>query len=719
MKTYALQTFVLTIFICTRAAFARDFAGDVALVGEAQAQALEQAREMLGQTQNPAMHDALQNSIKEMERTELLLADAKKSPDKLNAAITAEESAYQGLLKIIPHDFSVSRSRSGRGRSGGRAGQPRSGQMDQLELANDDNRYENERQATAAQTPQQKEQLQISERLKQLAQRQQDLNDRLKELQTALAEARTDQEREEIKRQLKRLSDEERQTLADVDELRQSMDQSPNAASMSKAREQLDKTRADTQRASEELQNQSVSQALAAGARAQQGMQELRDSMRNQASSQFGQQMRRLRAEARDLANQEEKIGTNIESLANPDRKSLDDSAPRKQLIQDMDRQQSALTNLLGGMKDVSEQAETAEPLLSEQLYDTLRRASQMRNENLFQTGEQLIDHGLVSQAGDAEAQLRKNLNEIREKVERAAQSVIGSEAEALRYAQKELDDLSAQVEHELPDAGTNSARGASTKADGKGTNSMSAAQAGGGDRQASSPNSEQRGSTASETASAENSDAGTQPNGGDQQASNPNSGKAGSERGSSQGQANSTGGSQPNGEGRRASNANSGQGETAQASENPGNGGGGADRLREAAREFGGATSGGANVGGGRGGLGLNGPITGSQFVNWSDRMRDVEQVIDNPELRNRLAEVRERVAAYRAEYRHRGQKPDPEALRQQVVAPMADVRNQLQDDLARLANSKSLVPLDHDPVPENFSEMVRKYYEKLGGGQ
>jgi hypothetical protein len=27
--------------------------------------------------------------------------------------------------------------------------------------------------------------------------------------------------------------------------------------------------------------------------------------------------------------------------------------------------------------------------------------------------------------------------------------------------------------------------------------------------------------------------------------------------------------------------------------------------------------------------------------------------------------------------------------------------------------------VPLDHDPVPDNYSELVRKYYEKLGGGQ
>lgn len=98
---------------------------------------------------------------------------------------------------------------------------------------------------------------------------------------------------------------------------------------------------------------------------------------------------------------------------------------------------------------------------------------------------------------------------------------------------------------------------------------------------------------------------------------------------------------------------------------------------------------------------------------------MREVEQVVDAPDLRNRLAEARERVAASRADYRRRGQKPDAEALRTQVLAPMAEVQARLQEDLARLANVKSLVPLDHDPVPEKYSEMVRQYYEKLGGGQ
>jgi hypothetical protein len=684
MRKQAVQTFVFTVIFCGRALFARDYATDIASVSEAQAQALEQAQQLLAQTQNPTSREALQKAIKEMQHAELMLADAKNAPEKLGAAVAAEQSAYQDFLKIVPHEFQVSKS-GGRGRSGGRAGQPRSGQIDQLELTSEDQRYETERQATAAATPQQREQLEIADRLKQLAQRQQDLNDRLKELQTALAEARTEQEREDIQRQLKRLSDEEHQMLSDVDDLKQTLDRSPNAASLSKARQQLDQARSDTQRASQELQDKSVSQALAAGARAQQGMQEMRQDLKNQASSQFGGQMRQLRSQARDLANQEEKIGKTLESLDNPDRKSLDDSAQRQKLVQQMAQQESGLTNLLGEMQNLSEQAETGEPLLSQQLYDTLRRASQMRNENLLETGEKLVDHGLVSQATPVEQTVRTNLNELREKVERAAQSVLGNETDALRYAQKELDDLSRQVAREAAGAGTNSAQGAAGAQRGAGTNSPS----------------------------------GTQPGNGSQEASNQNSGQAGSQRGSTPGEkggaANATAGTQA-GNGGQQPGENSAQGGSEQGGSN-GQAGGDGDRLREVARQFGGANTSG---GGGAGGLGgFNGPITGNQFVNWSDRMREVEQVVDSPDLRNRLAEARERVAAYRGDFRRRGQKPDPNALRTQVLAPMAEVQTRLQEDLARLANSKSLVPLDHDPVPENYSEMVRQYYEKLGGGQ
>src|SRR5205085_11177304 len=95
--------------------------------------------------------------------------------------------------------------RSQRGGAGG--GERMQRELDQLELKEAENRYEMQSQAAPQQNPEQREQLQVLNRLKELAQRQQDLNERVKELQTALQEAKTDEEREEVRRRLKRLRD--------------------------------------------------------------------------------------------------------------------------------------------------------------------------------------------------------------------------------------------------------------------------------------------------------------------------------------------------------------------------------------------------------------------------------------------------------------------------------------------------------------------------------
>jgi hypothetical protein len=725
------------------------YASDVAVVHDAQEQALDQARQMLEEGENLRDRSALETAIKEMERAQSALEQAKKSPDKLPAALAAEQAAYQALLKVTPREYRMTRSRSG-GQSGS-AGQANQRQLDQLEMQREENRYETERQAAAPPNAQQREQLQTADRLKELAQRQQDLNERLRELQNALQSARTDQEREDIQRQLKRLRDEERQMLANVDELRQQLAQSPNASSQAETRQQLDQTRSDMERAAQEMERESASQALAAGTRAQQSMQNLREDLRRQTASQFTEQMRQLRNEARELTRQQDEIARGLESLNNAEHQSLDDSAQRQQIVQQMARQQGNLTNLLAGMRNVTEQAETTEPLLSQKLYDTLRRADQMHTDNLLDMGTQLVDHGFLPQASRVERSARTNITELAQSVERAAESVLGSEAEALRYAQKELDDLARQVEREMAGAGTNAAAlaaGGNSGADGQSNRLARAA------GNASAGNASGNQST-NATAGASGRSAGSES----QRAGNGSQGQERGERNSASaaqsgdrgGQANGAGSngeqasgeSQQNGQGEAAAGNNAGSGNRGgntqqQADNNSSSQQADSSQPRQAgqARNGGGANVGGGADGGARGGgdglrrfaeqLGRGnraaddgGPITGNGFVNWSDRLRDVEQVLDSQDLRNQLTTVRERVAVFRGEYRDRGRMPDGEVVRQQILAPLTQVRVWVQEELTRRQNADSLVPLDRDPVPENYSELVRKYYEKLGSAQ
>jgi hypothetical protein len=703
MKT-CLKVLVLTALFCSFALDAADQPSDLATVEEAQAQALAQARQALEQTESPQAQSALQAAIKEMERAKAALDKAKDAPGEFPAALAAEQAAYQALLKMIPHDYRVSNSRN-RSRSG-RAGQPSRGQLDQLEMTSEENRYETERQATAAPNEKQRQQLEIADKLKNLAQRQQDLNDRLRELQTALQEARTDAQREDIRRQLKRLQDEERQMLADVDELRQQMNQSPSSDSMSKARQQLDQTRSDTQRAAEQIGEESVSQALASGTRAQQGLQNLREDMRRQTSSQFSEQMRQLRSQARDLDRQEADIARGLESLAHPEQKTLDDEAQRQQLIQQMTRQQSGLTNLLGDMEKLTEQAESTEPLLAQQLYDTMRRAAQMHTDNLLDIGEQLVRRGLLSQAAGPERTARQNIGELRQRVEHAAESILGNETEALRFAEKELDDLSAQVQQDDAAAGLTNTPGQNTNSAGQNAASQNASAKG----SSQSPNgTSQNASASTQSGKANSQNANDSGQNGDATAQNASA--TGQNRGASGQNGNRPGQNARGGDQQEAANSS---GETAN-----GNGGGdGIDRLRQMVQQLGGGGGGGAN-GGAHGIGGRNGPVTGNDYSSWTERVRDVEQVLDASDMRNQLATVRERVGALRAEFRHNGKKPDAQTIQTQVLQPMTEVRAWLRDELARREDANSLVPLDHDPVPEHYSDLVRQYYEKLGGGQ
>jgi hypothetical protein len=109
-------------------------------------------------------------------------------------------------------------------------------------------------------------------------------------------------------------------------------------------------------------------------------------------------------------------------------------------------------------------------------------------------------------------------------------------------------------------------------------------------------------------------------------------------------------------------------------------------------------------------------GPITGSDYASWSQQLRDVESVLDSPDLRNQLATVRDRVGAFRAAYRNGRQVPSAETVREKLLMPLSQVQVWVREELARQENSGSLVPLDRDPVPEHYSELVRQYYEKLG---
>lgn len=662
------------------------FGDDVRVVRDSQVQALGQAREAAERSQRPSDGALWTEVTQAMESAASRLNDATGESKSLSAALASEQGAYQGLLKLQQHESNVSRSRSRRGGQGGRGNQQ---QMDQLDLAQEENRYETQRQARSAQDPQRSEQTRTINRLQELAQRQAAVNERLKELQVALQEARTDEKREELRRELKRLQEEQRDMLADVDELRQRMDRPENQSRMADERRQLDATRQDVQRAADATGDGSVAQALAAGTRAQRQLQDMRDSLRKENSSQFAEELRDLRGEARELARQQQAIGEKMKELADSRRKSLTDGVAREGLREDLTSQRDRMENLTKRATKLSEQAENVEPLVSQQLYDSLRKVSQdsantsrqmqqdllaegMMTRSLyerlkdgrqgdggqvFDLASELLREGYLPQAITAENKARAGIEELRKGVEKAVGNVLGDDAEALRHAQGQLDELTEQLMREAALA-------------------QQGRRAVGSDRSGQSdlrdPTDPPGQGVSADSATPDQASAAGAGSPGDRQMADSGRTRSGSPRRGDLGR-------------------------------------GGIDftRLTE-----------GSGMADPRSELASNdgGPIMGDQFGPWVDGLRDVEDVLDNAELRNALATARERARRMRQEYRHDRKKPDWAVVRAEILNPLVEVRTRIVEELARRTSGDPLVPVDRDPVPARFAESVRKYYEELG---
>jgi len=431
--------------------------------------------------------------------------------------------------------------------------------------------------------------------------------------------------------------------------------------------------------------------------------------------------MRQMRNDARQLAQKQEELSRNLEGLADAKQKTLSDSNERRDLAGQLAQQKTGVTNLFHEMRAVSEQSETAEPLLSKQLYDMLRQSNQEELNKSLDFSSELIQRGFLSQAGPFEQRARQNIDELKRGVERAAESVLGDDVEALRLAKRELDELSRQLEREMSQAGTNGIRTnavasanelmqrryglgpkenpeSQTAAPADEERKSASQPAAPGDREGQNQVAQNSQSQSLDSSGAKEPSSGQQPGGSAQrgQGSSSNSSGDGAQQTEqqdsaqdAQASASGPGRNNPNGPGRRA-------------------GAGGAARRNFFDR---GGAEGGAEGGGLNGG-----PLTGNEYVDWSDRLRDVEEMLDLPELRGEVARIRDRARAVRLDYRRRGEKPDWAVVRLRIASPLAEVRSRIAEELARRESNEAVVPIDRDPVPARFSELVRRYYEELG---
>ncbi len=669
-----------------------DFKPDVQKLLDSQQELLGPLAELAQKVRDPEAGQHITDVKRHMDDaiTHLTEAIQANSVDSLKPALAAEKAAYQALLRLRAREHRVSRGRPQQSQSAkSSASGPQSRaqqQLKQLQLKNSQDRYETQQQARSQQELANQENLQVLNRLRDLARRQDDLNRRLKELQSALEEAQTEEEREEIRRQLKRLQDQEEELLRDLDELAERMQRPENQESMADARQKLEQTRRNMRQASESLRDGQVSRAVASGTRAERELKEMREEFQNRTANRFSEEMKQLRAEARRLDQKEDELSQQLRDLEQPDgkRRRLNDGSKREEVSEGLQQQREDLRRLLEGMQETSEDAEDAEPLMARQLYDSIRQTQQRRVDDALDAARRLLDAGLMDQSGAVEAVAKEGLQDLKEGVEKAAESILGDETEALRRAHETLTDLAEELNDEVATAdGRREEDSEDRRPD----------RTGGESTEARKPDEDQpdpfgrrtRKPDATPAADPREAKPGSSPSGRPGERPQDSPARPTPSDGKSQSKQSPSAPSK-NGQQRDGQNLSRG---------------GGSDRPDgpESPRD---------------------GPMGGEDFSRWSDRLREVEEMIDSPDLRGEAAQIRDRARGIRRDFRRGGSKgPNWDLVREFVAQPLNELRDRVAEELLRRENRELMVPVDRDPVPAKYADPVRRYYERLGRGR
>jgi hypothetical protein len=699
------------------------FSEDTNLVAQSQAEARELAEGLAEQIQDLRSRSYLDQVLQNMDRAADLLQQAASAgdPQLLTSALTAEQAAYQNLLRLRAREHEMVQMNQQQMQNNQANQANNTPQMQQLEMDQDDNPYEEATTPTDPESAEARENRQVLNRLRELAQRQLDLNQQIQQLQTEL-EMASDEDRTEIENRLKRLQEEQQQILRDSDELRDRMQNEQNQQQMSDEARQLEEARENIQRSAEALENSQLSRAAAEGERAQRQLEELREEFQRRSANQFQEEMEQMRNAARELAERQQDLTRQMLNPETPrtETPTLRDDAPASDIGNELRQQVDRLNDLQRSMRETIERSEQTEPLLADQLYETFRQSQQEEPAEDLQSAARAWERGWQRDATRQADQARESIDNLRDGIDRASERVLGDDAERLRRAEQELErlqrDLASEIERNDPAAAE--LRDSGEAGDQAEVNPQLA-------RSGNAAETEDRADGTGEPSS--------QPNGGrtapeSNDESNPN-------RLAGQGQPGETDTNQGEGtqDGERLADSPRGgndargdQRPNEPTSDRPTTNEPTTDRQRRSLTDDAGGEfnldrewSGDPNRRMGRNTREVN-PLSGEEFREWLDRLRDVEEMITDNELRQDAARIRNAAREFRRELRDRNSPPPTwDLARLRVMQPLEQLQNRVRQELLKKSVEKLAIPLDRDPVPAEYQKAVQRYYQELGIGE
>lgn len=759
-----------------------DLNDDIAVLHESQMIAIQKTVEAIQKVEDPEVKVFFEEAKKHMETAVEHFTfkgdpfqdpELKASPTgQLELAYSSVRSAYESLIKARAREHTIMQSQEP---SSGPP-QEKEAQLMNLELKQKDLRYKENSSAEPEKSAEQKENLEVLNKLKELARRQEAIAKKIKELQNQLEEAKTEEEKEQIEKQLKRLQEEQQDLLRELDDLSERMDTEENRANMAEEREKLEETRENVREAAKKLEEQNLADAANSATRAQRELEDVEDEFRKRTSRQFTEEMKDIRSAARELAEKQKEISEKLDAKAPEDTNDGNYFRTPKEnleLAQELESQGEKLQELVREIKEMSEESEEAEPLLSDALYEAVRVTTVNGVEESLNEATRMIRYNRRSAAREPEQNAAQGIEDLKNQIESAAEKILGSEADSLRLARNELDRLIEQSRKEAEDMtgnqpqpgnGEEPAGEKGTQAGGKGKGSE--LNPGKAESSKGAKGRGEKGTEPGEKGAEDGKGKGAEPGNGKGKGSEPGEkgtpdGKGkGSEPGNGKGKGEQSGekgqmadGKSGKGEGKGKGKGEPGEGDSesgdsqqvAESGKGQGKGQGEGSASRERGRSLlsqgrNSKSSTGSNFGGDDRGnnqptqlaqsppMFFNqqesqagdpaGPITGEEYKDFANALGNLEEMMPEEDLRNEVAKVLDNARGMRIDFKRDNMPPGAAAIQMKIVDPLVELRSRVSEELAKLNKENPLAPIDRDPVPGEFRELVRKYYEELGAG-
>ena len=734
---------------------------------ESQNQALEQTEALKEQLQAP---NAAQDLLKVQSSMREAIAELNQSGSEtpsiaLRGAIKQMRGAYEGLLRLRAREHEVSQSQQQQPssqRSQSASQRNRQEQIQQLQLEQDPSRYEEESQPMTEEANSEREMRQVMNRLDELARRQEDLNEQVRELDLALQSAKDEQEKKELEERLEQLREDQQELVEDADELLERMNEPESRNALEESRREIENAREQMQQSERQLREAQPSAALNSGTRAEQSVDQTREQLREQSSESLQRDVQKLIEQAQNVAKNQAELERQLREQANlpardpesttngldpnepapneptrneptrnePEANSLrresllrsdaelnqQENLPERNL-EDWKQQKQQYLDLLNRIKDTVEQAEGSEPLLAEQLYETYRDASRLPTEQRLDRIPMMIERGMEQPAVEESGEVSKELQGLRERIENSAQSVLGSEEESLRRAIKEIDQANRAIESEIEQRlGQDSSQDANAMQPPESQPSQGQPSEGqpreGQPSQGQPREGQPREGQPSQGQPSEGQPSEGQPREGQPREGQPSEGqpREGQPREGQPSEGQPSQGQPPESQPREGQ-PREGQPRQARSS----------SQAREPSpRSALEALEERMQRAGGGGGLESSSPLMGEDYAQWTDRLRDIEELVRDPELKAEAARVREAARDFRKEYKRHSKEPQWELVKKLISNPLQELQRRVQEELIRkTAKENELVPLDRDPVPDRFRSELDRYFERLGGEQ